>query len=405
MAPHKPTPLRRPAVSNKKRLAIGVAICVSLLASCLQKKDRAAASKDTNLTPTADSDVSLLLDANEAEVSATVTDVTSEAFGRGYKLPSFKMTYKGANYVQILRCDETYRSLLDGRIERAKKSPGIDSLELIWRDSFGQQTYCQIAANFYVPLSFQDVGAKNGTFFYLIRPCILAQYSSSKKNECGSNLAVSKSIDYKDSPSDILLTKMAAIRDAEAEYDAVLAKLYALSATLIANKDRCQELSDLEYKSQMQSIKSSLDHDFWQIVGTTVGVGATVGARALLTDSNLRSAGTALGLKTKRYSGVAGEFMKLGLSAVVFTAAIVITDEYAGAVTKAEDYGSKRFCDAVKDISAQIVKIKNDKLVEQAEEKLVSKSSEIKTDFDFFEGYTDDTFGPSGKEPSATKAQ
>lgn len=361
-----------------------------------------------------------LLDATSASIDVSATAVASEAFGTSFKLPSFTMTLKGANYAQILRCSDDYRPYLENRLKDLDKKKLTDNTDQIWTDAFGMTSFCAIAANFYLVKRFQDVGAKNGKFFYIIRPCVLPEYSKSGKNECGNKLALTPSITYQDSPSAVLANKLGNLYAAEGEYDAVVGKLYALADQLAGQKDFCQRATDAEYFSKMclentpidspeqgaacQSLaydKNTAMTATWNMLIAAGASGVALGARALLIRKVKAPSFIPATLRSGLSGTIFGSLAAAGLPMIVFAATIAIRDQTKPTFS-GKNYGSEDACAKVQILTEQIIKMKTDQLVENAQKKLVAASNDIKKEYDFFQGYTEATFGPNGKDPSAS---
>lgn len=371
-------------------------IIITTTVACIRKKSSPIAEPTPASVPQSGAALTLAeLDPTKAKTSVQATEVKSEIFGESYKLPYFEITYSGATYVQILRCQEDYRSFLQQAITDNKDRPQPDQ-KWPWLNSIGNAAFCELASRYTILEKFYDVGAKNGTFFYVLNPCVSAEFSKTAKDECSHNLTLTSKIEYTDSPSLAFAKKAGELDNAESAFDAAMTKYSALSRMLVQQKEQCQGAFDADIANQHET------NLYWEASAAAGAVAAGLGARALLSKRVTTSMANNL---QKLYSGATkiksiGRWTsgnKWGIAAVM--TAVVVGLAFGLGKTDISTPNPNPACERALQIGEEITKMHNEKVLEKATDKMIAISSELKAMYALFDGYTEASFGPKGKIP------
>lgn len=309
--------------------------------------------------------------------------VEARDFGKNFKVPTFGLQFAGSDYVQILRCISSYKTLFQSLIQEADSLVGTESrsqsLKWAWYDSFGNPKFCKLAAPRWQTNGvsgeseqvtyFQDITAPSGTFFYIVNPCLAKSTHGATKDECSFILASTDEITFSSPLSDAFLKKAAELTEAELRYDGYTDQLNELTRTLLAQRQSCSQGFQANELSKNQ--KAGLT-DLVTMIGTPLAIGAGAGASYFAYSRKWLSGKTAAAAAT-------------AAAAVFSTAAIVSTSLLH---LKRDDPASPpSACEEVQLTAERIVKLREDKDFVQAKDKIVSLSQELQALHAEFQGY------------------
>ncbi|MCB9229607.1 MAG: hypothetical protein H6618_08345, partial [Deltaproteobacteria bacterium] len=180
-----------------------------------------------------------LFHPDQARVTLSVAEVKAQDFGKDFPLPGFDIQQNRNDYVMILRCQESYRISFLEELSAVETS-GHKKGQWLWLDSLGNPSLCKIASRRLNGTRFEDMGASDGSFFYVVNPCVSEGLSSTGADGCSYLLAVSNTVSYRNSPGSQFLRISAELADAESAYDAVMSRLLGLSKRLMNSKSSCE---------------------------------------------------------------------------------------------------------------------------------------------------------------------
>ena len=319
-----------------------------------------------------------LVDPASVKVEVEAAALSTEAFQETYRLPTFQMQFNDNDFVKILRCQESYREYLEYTLSQVAGKT-VDSRKWIWLDSFGDIKRCKVASNRFNSPIFQDIGAKNGKFFYIINPCVSAGISAIGREECSYHLAVTNTLDYQESPSTHVLHQSMELADAESAYDAIISQLLGLSRAIVNEQERCEAaIKKIQTQKNAQSFA-------WDLLSTAIAVGGAFGARALISKKIISKAANYVGKynqlkKTKGFLqsvGTASNFNKNLFTAGFFAGALGVSTLVRSLKSKNAPAATHPSCQKAEELSQEIIKIQDDKLLEQAMNEIIRISAEI----------------------------
>ncbi|NRA45962.1 MAG: hypothetical protein HRU09_13500 [Oligoflexales bacterium] len=334
-----------------------------------------------------------LIDPQGAAVKVEVAAPSSEVFQESYRLPSFSMTFGENDYVKILRCQASYREYLDYSLSQVNTNK-VNSRKWIWTDSFGDSKNCKVASNRFNSTDFQDLGAKNGQFFYLINPCVSASISINGKDECSYHLTLTENLDYKDSPSTQVLQQSMELADAESAYDAIISRLLGLSRAVLNERERCEQAIN---KAQSQANADSFG---WDLLSTAIAVSGAFGARAWISKRSLNTATNYI----KKYRTLsktqgflqsvanASNFNKNLFTAGFFASALGISTLVRSLKSNKHAAADDPSCQRAEELSQEIIKIQDEKSLRDAMNEIIRVSAGISQVDKTFNAYGQGSF-------------
>jgi hypothetical protein len=135
-----------------------------------------------------------ILDPTKARVSVSAISKSKASEGSSYMAPSFTLGLVDADYVEILRCDSSFKpKVTTGKLVKdviASNDPTrSELLEFAFNNMKGQISYCR-AVSLSAAQNFVDISAPQGSFYYVVNPCVNAERSSNKQRSCSSELVL-----------------------------------------------------------------------------------------------------------------------------------------------------------------------------------------------------------------------
>ena len=151
-------------------------------------------------------------------------------------------------------------------------------------DTFGNPRKCKVAAVRAGDNEFQDISAPNGSFFYVINPCVSEANSTSGVDECSHRLVMTPNVlEYSGSLSQHFIAKTEELLRAEAAYNALMNKLNGLTRRITLAKEQC--LADFrkateDYKNDRSAAQTAKGMDTLAAIGIAAGIGVLAGGIA-----------------------------------------------------------------------------------------------------------------------------
>lgn len=313
-----------------------------------------------------------IIDPEKVEVVSTQVSIKNQLFGKNFQTPVLTMSFKGNDFVQILRCDTSFRPTAV-----AKLGSGREEKKWMWYDAIGNIKHCRFAARRATSREFQDIAANNGHFFYIVNPCISQTLSQKGIEQCSFHLAVTESISFEQTMSAAFLEKAGELETAEDQFNQAILQLNYLSQRLLNISQQCTV--DMEVHTEKQRIdafKSQL-----AIVAGAVSMGALVmGSRVFLlkrqqkTYSNHEALGTA---------GFFSSALSLGLTLESLFHSYQFQSEA---------------CSQMRMVAAMITDFEEQGIIDRLQSQVVNTSIELESLNQEFEGYNKLIFDSKGQQ-------
>lgn len=334
-----------------------------------------------------------LVDPQLANVSVSAANLEANIFKDQYKIPSFSLNFNGNDYVQIIRCLEDYRELLKMMLEQGQKH-GASERKWAWLDSIGNPKFCKVASLRFNGDQFQDLGAQNAKIFYVINPCVSSLISKTGKDECSYQLALTNSLDYKNSPAEIFIKKSNELLQAESQYDETVSQIIGLSKKLMNLKNQCEYDIDLNY-SQKNSESFG-----WDVLSAAIAIGGAFAARSLISRRSING--------ISQYASKYKQLRKLlpGLNAIksssslnknlftagIFSSALAISQLIRKAKANHGANFNSQACTQADKIAQEITSIEDQEILQKSMQRLIEISKELAEIESHFVGYQDASF-------------
>lgn len=216
-----------------------------------------------------------LVEKGDIAVLSESLKLSIKPFLLEHKVPTLEMEFSKNDYVQILRCQAVFRSPLIRRIERSQPL-GQDAMRFVWLDSIGDLNHCNLVTRRNNSTEFSDISAPNGTFFYIINPCISDSWAVGGEGGCSHRLVVTEDITYEDAPARHLQSLVVELSNAESEYDGLISKAMGLVRAIVDRRSLCQSF----FKGE-----EMLKKDFeilWNVLSAGASGAAAFAARSTL---------------------------------------------------------------------------------------------------------------------------
>ena len=201
-----------PAPKAKLCLQFAVVLLPALLAACNEQVPprRPAGS---NLTA-----AQAQMDPNKASITATAA--TKRFEGLKGDVPVVTLAFSGADTAEVWRCSSrfnlVYGNGLQKLAELPKSSPEYRSSA---KDAFtrmrGELSSCRAISRGTTGNTVTDYAATNGSFYYVINPCVSKEASTTSSSACSFDLSITPPIEYKNTRTDYEIEVLGGLTDAE----------------------------------------------------------------------------------------------------------------------------------------------------------------------------------------------
>lgn len=345
-----------------------------LLSSCKWKQTAPEASSSNTSKQLSKTPAFHLFDPNTSRVESSNILVQISSFG--VKVPSFNLDYSNNTYVQILRCGAAFHSFLEDQYKQVANEKKAEDRKWVWVDTLGNTRFCRIVTLMTNAKTYADLAAPNGNFFYVINPCVSADYSQTGKDECSYALTFTQNFQFSDALSDAFILESAKLADAESKYDATVLKFLGLTQELKDLQDACL--------AAFQNDQSKIDAQrAWGDLGTVIGGGVLTGVLGYLGSRYL---------KNKSWeSAEAGKLKNTLAKHPYISAGLVMTG--AGAISLAIRRATETqaqlgpYCAQADKIAKQIAEMQSKNILDKAKQELLDASSSLSKLNDTFTGY------------------
>lgn len=202
--------------------------------------------------------------------------------GSTLEVPGFEFKLTGAEFVQILRCSESYKFLSNQGTDLTKSDiSSLSSTELEggWMRAWNAQEFCEVVGTRVSPAAvtrekFVDLTAGQGSvfeqrFFYILNPCVAEKHSSTPGRHCSFRLAHTLPILYKAKHQMEFVTLARTLLNLESELTGKLFEIQSLAKASTDAMEKCNE--DKNAFAAWQSRKAGLANIISFGVSTFVG--------------------------------------------------------------------------------------------------------------------------------------
>jgi hypothetical protein len=196
--------------------------------------------------------------AASVTLDPTVNIIASPLFSKAL-VPTLSMTFQGSDYAQILRCSSTYAFTTQSGIPIAnidRTSANRQSLQWAWLQAWNNSNSCEIANQMSNALSYPDIAAPSGNFYYVVNPCISAANSSTGQEACSYMLQVSNIFQYTNTFQQQVQQKLVDLANAQSALSGYLAQVQFLSFQLSLQIQYCENYA--AEKNALAAIRGGL---------------------------------------------------------------------------------------------------------------------------------------------------
>jgi hypothetical protein len=194
------------------RLGLSALVLASFLAGC-------------NEPPPARKPAASNLSAAQAQMNPEKASITATAATKRFEnlkgdVPVVTLAFSGADTAEVWRCSTrfnlVYGNGLQKLAELPKSSPEYRSSA---KDAFtrmrGELSSCRAIAKETTGNTVTDYGATNGSFYYVVNPCVSKAASITSAAACSFDLSITPPIEYKNTRTDYEIEVLGGLTDAE----------------------------------------------------------------------------------------------------------------------------------------------------------------------------------------------
>lgn len=116
-----------------------------------------------------------------------------------YTFPEISITKISADFVQLLRCNNSYKftTLTGQTLDKIEgQTSELQEKKDAWLQAVNDYRNCKIVADYVSEPLYQDLGAPSGDYYYIINPCINALKSKTNKEACSYKLEMSATFGF-----------------------------------------------------------------------------------------------------------------------------------------------------------------------------------------------------------------
>jgi hypothetical protein len=207
-------------------------------------------------------------------------EVSMETISQGgsLRLPQFSIGLQDADYVEVVRCAKSYRlAAPNGKThdEIDENSPTrTENLRYALAEAKANVNACRILGTYVIRETFQDITAEDGSYYYIVNPCVRQERSTIANLNCSYNISVTGVVDVAGSGVTSDFVKAAAgLAEAEARLSATMQRMYRRIELLKELKDTCDQ-NYITASMNSQILKSVLSA---ATIGLQMAAGAVFG--------------------------------------------------------------------------------------------------------------------------------
>ena len=177
----------------------------------------------------------------------------------GITVPTISLAFQKADYVQILRCSASFEfKTQDGKlVENVSQTASNQSeLKWAWIMAWNQKNSCEIVTEMTPSITYPDIAAPTGRFYYILNPCISKIHSTENRDSCSYLTQVTSSFSYTNVFQEEMRRKAIDLSNGESSLRALMDQVQIISGTLSTAIINCEN-----YWAQhdaLQSLRSGL---------------------------------------------------------------------------------------------------------------------------------------------------
>lgn len=200
-------------------------------------KSNALSSSSLNSDVTTDSTTTpLYFDPSRAAVSIQKeVKQTPTILFDGIVVPTISLSLQQADYVQILRCSASFEFKTQGGklVENVSQSPSNQGeLKWAWITAWNQKDSCEIVTEMSPSVTYPDIAAPTGRFYYILNPCISKIHSTENRDACSYLTQVTSVFSYTNVFQAEMRQKAIDLSNVESSLRAFMAQVQIISGTL-----------------------------------------------------------------------------------------------------------------------------------------------------------------------------
>ncbi len=335
--------------------------------ACKKNESTQTASSATVSTVELESKLHLL-DASTSKVGVSSIAVSLGDFG--VSVPTFTIDYSNNNFVQILRCAASYHQSLEEQYAKVAASTDYKERRWPWDDAFGNPTFCKVVSTKTSAKEYADLAASNGRFFYIINPCVTAEFSTSKQEECSYNLTFTDNFEFKDALSDQFTLQASKLGEAESTYDGTVLLFMGLTQSLMDLQNSCLV--------QFQNEQAKKDaQQFWGDIGTVIGGSVLTGVLGFLGPRLIKNKSGNFSKAVQKHPYIAAGAVMTGAAGI---ATIIRRITSTGAALGPS-------CAQAEKVANLIQEMKDKNILSKAQEAIITESNKLSALNTQFSGY------------------
>lgn len=216
---------------------------------------------------------SLVLDMDKVNIKLTQKVKLAENPALpGFEFPLIEMEKQGADFVQILRCVNSYQletptglSLPQARLE----ARGREQLRGLWNKAFADTVHCRIVGENIIAGKFSDMSLESGIYYYVVNPCVSKLRTISQKDECSFNILATSEFEYEAKLEKAVRDKSRELSAAESQLQGLLGEMGFIIEKFKINLKACEDL--IAHERHMLALKKGFVQLGFFIAFTAIG--------------------------------------------------------------------------------------------------------------------------------------
>jgi len=183
------------------------------------------------------------LDPSKAQVTATLSTKPMDGYPKG-SIPTLSLTFSNANSTNVYRCGASFELMYGNGIQKLSDVSKSDPNYLEYaKDAFGRMrtngSDCvQIGVGNELNV-VNDYGAQTGDFYYIVNPCVTADQSTTNREDCSFQLAITEPIQYTNTRAQAEVDILNTFLKAEGELYAHFKEMEALDTEIVSIQTTC----------------------------------------------------------------------------------------------------------------------------------------------------------------------
>lgn len=177
----------------------------------------------------------------------------------GITVPTISLAFQKADYVQILRCSASFEfKTQDGKlVENVSQTESNQSeLKWAWIMAWNQKNACEIVTEMSPSITYPDIAAPTGRFYYILNPCISKTHSTENRDSCSYLTQVTNAFSYTNVFQEEMRRKAIDLSNGESSLRALMDQVQIISGSLSTAIINCE--SYWAKHDTLQNLRSGL---------------------------------------------------------------------------------------------------------------------------------------------------